>query len=324
MRKIALLGILLLSGLIALVPIVRDGGSFKNYDEKYPKVSKALLVCSKDPRWRECLAYQLAVNGQINGFNSSANFLSNLNLGEEFSADCHNIAHQLGLKAFKYYGNLDFINQNSKEGCQGGFVHGVFEGAAEEGYDIKTLNFCKNLEIFIACQHAYGHYLFKLERGINNRSLGLCSQSGYKYNCLDGLFMANSLLNQSHDLTLYQKCQDFDTWVQEPCYRNAFYGLGSANLDAPDFTNLKNLCLKLSSNNFSACLEGLGYGSRSILNNVSNPQAYINLCTINGKTDAGCINYVLMQNSGIRENSFQASICEFLRNEPKLCLNSKN
>ena len=322
MRKpVIFWALLLLSTLLSIALFLKISSSNKpDFDKNYPKVSSGLELCAtRSTEWRGCLLEQLVINGEINGFNSSINYLNSLKLGSDFTSNCHNLSHQLGYRAFAYYKNIKFINQNTKPGCQGGFIHGVFEEAAQENFIVEPKGLCEGLEVVSDCEHGYGHYLFKRYSGVNENSLTRCTKILEKINCLDGLFMANSLYNQKNTLQLYKKCSGFPDWTQPTCYRNSFYGLGSAIADPPSFAALKSLCIALIENNAKACKEGIGYGSRSLLNNTADPQTYLKLCSFEESADIGCLNYVLMQNEGIRAEQFARTICLEAKNEPALC-----
>ena len=286
-----------------------------NFNTRAP----GLVNCLDSPTVLTCLNHELALNGQVNGFNSSAHVLFALEQDPIVSPYCHNFAHQLGYKAFDYYQNLDFVNSNTSPGCQGGFIHGLFERAAQKGYTIKDVDFCLQLSISADCEHAYGHYLYNIYHKLTLKAIEKCSIISKRESCVDGLFMANSVNNQSKDLSIFKLCKTLPNWSRDKCYVNSFYGIGDTYIITEQKPTLQELCFQLGKEYVTSCFQGLGYGSRSLLDNTALSKPYLNLCSHLGKIYSGCVDYVILQNTGFRNERFYQDLCLAINFTSGLC-----
>ena len=318
MRKLtiyALVLLMLLSGIWVFFLSKEPVKVVDNFKTRTPE----LTTCLASPAVLNCLNHELALNGQINGFNSSARVLFELEQDPVVSPYCHNSAHVLGFKAFDYYQNLDFVNTNTSSGCQGGFIHGLFERAALKGYKIKDVDFCLKLSISADCEHAYGHYLFNIYHKLSLEAIEKCSVITKKESCVDGLFMANSVSNQSKNLNIFKLCNTLPKWSRGKCYVNSFYGIGDTYIITDQKPTLQQLCSQLDKEYISSCFQGLGYGSRSLLDNTALSKPYLSLCSYLGMVYSGCIEYVILQNTGFRNQKFYQDLCQAINFTSGLC-----
>lgn len=120
-------------------------------------------------------------------------------LGDDptLSARCHQINHELGRRAYAYYGSVDAAIDFDTSWCGGGYVHGVFEGWGRAvpfetvRSDVPAL--CeRNVALGPVCAHGAGHALMQKSPALE-QTYAVCDDLGeHSGDCVMGVLMIYS------------------------------------------------------------------------------------------------------------------------------------
>jgi hypothetical protein len=263
----------------------------------------------------------------------------------ELSNNCHNIAHDIGHKAYSFYGFSGAMNFTDAERlnhasvqdiCAGGYVHGVLEEAAlhTPGFENNPGVMCADVPdaIYASCLHGVGHALmFVYHRNVTD-SLNACRNGGFPKNvsrCFEGVWM--ELFWGKVDLTNGVDV-GFDTKRPlEPCVDTAndakpacflYSPFGYLRTHSKDYMGAIQLCTtsSLSENDAEFCLKGVGItmishfrgrhleGAEAFVAGLSDSKKYVFY--------KGMLNYAMF--SGVNHDEVKNS-CTLFTTDKEIC-----
>lgn len=209
--------------------------------------------------------------------------IDSIEADKTISRNCHEIAHDIGHKAYELYGFSGALNftdstrlnhPSISDVCAGGYIHGVLEEAA-----IDTTNFNESVGTICSlvakkdaasCYHGIGHALmFSYNRNVES-SLATCRNTGSPdkaSRCFEGVWMelfwgTVSSSTTSHlgfdvekPLTL---CVTTQNDAKPACF--LYSSFGYLRKHKKEYTGAVNLCTKssLSESDTNFCLKGVG------------------------------------------------------------------
>ena len=210
---------------------------------------------------------------------------------QELSLNCHDIAHDLGHRAYELYGfseAMTFNNPNHVNHplvqyiCAGGYMHGILEELS-----LHQPEFMQNPDLICdtlptverdSCFHGVGHvFMLANERNVE-ASLNDCRRVEYStdmYRCFEGIRMEQFWGNTAHvgSDTLgwnveepLATCMEAQTDEKPTCF--LYVSFGYLREHPKDYFGAVNLCTQsnLSESDSSFCLKGLGITMMSKFN----------------------------------------------------------
>ena len=162
-RKAIALATLLVLGLGSTILITNVSTKDSKDVIKVSDLSRTTKTCQKD---EQC--YEDAIKKILNvrGLEYATAYLGELAKGNGLLLNCHNVAHALGIEAYRSLGD-ETLKYNITL-CSEGFNHGVVNGASENvavaDYPKLFSDYCMlNKEQIMGCTHGIGHILAKKE-----------------------------------------------------------------------------------------------------------------------------------------------------------------
>jgi len=262
------------------------------------------------------------------------------------SQNCHEIAHDLGHRAYELYGfsgAMALSDQNRQsyvvigEICAGGYMHGIMEELLLDQPTLKNkiADMCATVPPVnrASCFHGIGHGLMFLHARDVSASLADCKTMGRvddQTHCYEGVWMEmfwgdtghalNNALGWSPDQPL-QPCIDAPNNAKPACFLYA--NLGYLRMHSKDFAGAINECmnLKLSQSDRDFCLKGTGMTMMQYFLNhhLDQPENYV----LNFKPEEkyayyqGLIAYARL--SDISDADI-GTFCRTLKNDQDICL----
>lgn len=200
---------------------------------------------------RECWNTLLSNEMRERGLDATLALLRNLHDNDpKFANSCHDLAHDVGLKAYiKYKRDVPLIPETRY--CNAGFYHGYMEGFLNDKFDPEAaVAFCEKVAKTLSrtfpnaenqCRHGIGHgveehtmrthpYLWDDPKELTRRGIEVCEEVNETYDqkrrCSAGVFsvfgdwlLTNDLLNEYLVGEYFQLCTETaGQYAKEGCY----------------------------------------------------------------------------------------------------------
>jgi hypothetical protein len=284
----------------------------------------------------------------IKDTNSIFKVIDTIQEDSDLSHNCHEIAHDIGHKAYEYYGFLESMTFNNPNHvkhalpqyiCAGGYMHGILEQLS-----LHKPDFVKQPEIICnslpesdrdSCYHGIGH-VFMLKNNRNTiQSITDCriiKNNMYKYRCFEGVRMEEFWGNTEdvEQLSLdWDKQKPFNTCInakedEKPtCF--LYSPFGYLRFNPKDYSGAAQQCSmdSLSKTDQYFCLKGLGMTMMSKFKgkNLEESEIYVDKLSVEQKHAfyQGLINYSRL--SGISEENLKKA-CGLLKNDGVVCIDA--
>ena len=211
------------------------------------------------------------------------NVVDTIQASSTLSVNCHDIAHDLGHRAYELYGFSEAMTFNNPKHlnhtlveyiCAGGYMHGI----VEEMF-LRQPEFKSDLDVVCAgvdekdrasCYHGIGHALMFIENRDVHAALSDCrhvKESGYTYRCFEGVWMEFFWGSTEHagpnslgwDMqTPLDPCIAAQKDEKPTCFLYAPFGYLRSH--PKDYDGAVQLCTEseLSQSDKDFCLKGLG------------------------------------------------------------------
>jgi hypothetical protein len=261
------------------------------------------------------------------------------------SVSCHEIAHDIGHKAYELYGFSGAVNfskadpsrhRSVQDICAGGYIHGVLEEASLHQLDFKAdpkaLCINTSADNRTNCFHGIGHALmFTYDRDIPSALAG-CRSVGYitdTTRCFEGvwmeLFWGKPTSTTTTDLGFDLKqplapCITTDNDAKPACFLYSVFGYMRTH--KKDYEGAVHLCTKsgLDESDSHFCMKGVGITmvSNYKAHNLERAEQYVEGLDDNQKEGfyQGVLGYADL--SGISREELSAT-CPLLKHDKEVC-----
>jgi hypothetical protein len=237
-------------------------GEFRFHDHLSPSFLGTIKVtgdeavtaaCDKQKNTYSCWKEDLLSILDDKGLSAAFDRIEELyNSDQQFAAQCHSLAHDLGHGAYKYYlKEKDAVISPRAAYCANGYYHGFMESLLNATGDlVEAHDFCLFIEdqmrgkapdAGLQCFHGIGHGAIAMtvkagnakvdEESLIKPALELCERASDKdeqlYRCASGAFnsIANAYITGEYNLTIDKQnpmwlCQQQPVKYKESCYGN--------------------------------------------------------------------------------------------------------
>ena len=264
----------------------------------------------------------------------------------DLSLDCHDIAHDIGHRAYEFYGFSEAMTFGNPEHlkhmlpeyiCAGGYLHGVVEELFLHQKDFKTRPdlACSAVpgDYRTSCFHGIGHAIMFSDKRIVSSALGDCrnvAQSKDMYRCFEGVWMEFFWGNPEHATTTslgwsadapLASCIDAAKDEKPTCLLYAPFGY--LRTHTKDYSGAVRMCTENGLQEIYAgfCLKGLGITMMSKFNgrHLEHSEVYVAGRPYKEKLAfyQGVLGYARL--SGVSEKTL-ASTCALLQSDTDVCL----
>lgn len=269
-----------------------------------------------------------------------------LQADQNLALNCHEIAHDVGHKAYEYYGfseAMTFNNPNHVKHalvqyiCAGGYMHGILEQMSYQNPD-----FLKQPEVICdqvppidrdSCFHGIGHvYMMANDQDVPKAILGcrVVKNSTDMYRCFEGVRMEQfwgiggltATSSQSWDpQNPLQTCIDAKQDEKPTCFLYSTFGY--LKVHPKDYHGAAKLCVEadISDLDTEFCLKGLGMTMMGKFKgqNLEGSEVYVDGFTPTQKYAfyQGVTGYAHL--SGVTEMRLRES-CSLLKNDTQYCV----
>ncbi len=267
---------------------------------------------------------------------------------QSLSINCHDIAHDLGHRAYQLYGFSQALAINNPERllhtpvediCAGGYMHGILEELFLEQPDRKADPgaMCEDIpkKSRSSCFHGVGHALMFVNKRNVNASLDGCRSLGNTHDvssCFEGVWMELFWGNTDHvgpNALGWDSARPLD-----PCVRSSvdakyacflYASLGYLRTNSGDFPGALRLCTQtdLTDRDQYYCLKGIGITMMSNFKGKNLEQA-ASLASGLDTTQKSSLYEGLMgyaQLSGMNGDALLGT-CELFQEDKDLCVNA--
>ena len=268
---------------------------------------------------------------------------------KNFNLNCHEVAHDIGHKAYELYGFSNSVNftDESRIGhdsvqdiCAGGYIHGVLEEAfvSDEGFVKNINNACNdvNNKIKDSCRHGVGHALMYVYNRDYRRSMLGCANfetKNGKSRCYEGVWMelfwgvsiASSTVLEFDTEYPMQICKDTNQDAKASCF--LYSSFGYLRKHKRDYIGVIKLCVdsNLKEDDTNFCVKGVGITMNSHFKGQSLERSEVyakNIKNINKKAYyQGVFGFAKL--TGIDFENLKSS-CEKFKNDREFCLDAIN
>jgi plastocyanin len=283
-----------------------------------------------------------------NNSNSIFALVDAIQANPALSLNCHEIAHDLGHRAYEYYGfsgamtfnNPDRVNHVSVQDiCAGGYVHGILEEVSLHQPEFKNNPglMCEGVPVGnqASCFHGVGHALmFSYKRAVEPslkscRSIGNISDTD---RCFEGVWMELFWGDTEHsgpntlnwDLAKpLAPCLSTENDAKPGCFLYSTFGYLRTHVH--DYAGVIKMCTQssLSENDTDFCLKGVGITMISHFHakHLEQSESYVVGLNSNAKLAfyEGVMGYGRF--SGVSESKLQNS-CYLMSTDSVLCQNA--
>lgn len=265
---------------------------------------------------------------------------------QELSLSCHDIAHDLGHKAYELYGfseAMTFNNPNHVDHplvqyiCAGGYMHGILEALSinEPDFSVNPGKICESMPEVErdSCFHGVGHvFMLANERDVEE-SLNNCrvlEEDTDMYRCFEGIRMEQFWGNTEHvngdtlgwDINNpLATCMEAKEDEKPTCFLYAPFGYLREN--PKDYFGAVRVCTEsaISKSDSSFCLKGLGITMMSKFKgkNLEGSELYVKGLDpeLRYSFYQGVLGYA--QLSGVSEEELKKT-CSLFQTDSELCL----
>ncbi len=264
---------------------------------------------------------------------------------KELSLSCHEIAHDIGHKAYELYGFSGAVNfsksdpsehRSVQDICAGGYIHGVLEEASLYQLDFKEnpKAMCEHTssDNRMNCFHGIGHALMFAHDRYLPLSLAGCRSVGHKTDttrCFEGvwmeLFWGQPQATSTPDLGWDTKhplapCIATDNDAKPACFLYSVFGY--LRTHKKDYDGAIKLCTKseLDDSDSHFCMKGIGITMVSNFkgHNLERSEPFVDGLNENEKEGfyQGVLGYADL--SGIYKADLE-STCNLLLHDKEIC-----
>jgi hypothetical protein len=215
----------------------------------------------------------------------------------EFAKGCHPILHELGRKAYAYYGGYEQAIQHQDEMCDSGYTHGVLEAylssAADVSVAIKTACTSRVEQNFDQwqCYHGLGHGVMFTAQESVQKSIDVCNSFTTSFAtraCINGVFMQHFVVSghngsvPSVNPTNLKDCHYQDRADQTDCYTYAPSAYLTVNNG--QYSSAFKWCSGASPGYRATCIAGVGI--QAMKDNITHADIVEQVCRSAGNTYA--------------------------------------
>ncbi|GAB0174971.1 MAG: hypothetical protein HHAS10_08500 [Candidatus Altimarinota bacterium] len=269
--------------------------------------------------------------------------IDTLEADTKLSRNCHDMAHDLGHRAYEYYGfsramtfGTGVENTSVDDICAGGYMHGILEELFLHHKELQKTpeKVCASVNELHkgSCYHGVGHgVMFAMKRNISN-SLASCrtiSNQTYVYRCFEGVWMEMFWGDTGHagaDSLGWNQDRPFDRCIkaeqdEKPtCFLYAH--LGYLRYHSGDFTGVIRFCTasNLTDSDKQFCLKGVGITMMKHFtsHHLDKTEGLVKNLSYNQKFSyyQGVLGYSILSNV---PRASLAGFCEKLLNDTNIC-----
>jgi hypothetical protein len=271
--------------------------------------------------------------------------IDTIEANKDISRNCHEIAHDIGHKAYELYGfsgSLNFtdstrLNHPSiSDICSGGYIHGVLEEAAIDDVNFKesvsTVCSTVSKKDSASCFHGVGHALmFSYGRDVES-SLAACRDAGSldkASRCFEGVWMELfwGVLSSGTPTRLgfdtenpLAPCVATQSDAKPACF--LYSSFGYLRKHKKNYTGAITLCTKskLNENDTNFCLKGVGITMNSNFkaHNLERSEVFMEGKTLPQKKAfyQGVFGYANL--TGVAESEIR-NTCDSFTNDTAIC-----
>jgi hypothetical protein len=275
--------------------------------------------------------------------NSVFKFIDAVEADPTLANNCHEIAHDIGHKAYEMYGFSGAMNftdtarlghASVQDICAGGYVHGVIEEATlhQENFKNDPKVMCDGVskDARASCFHGIGHALmFTYTRSVESSLVGCRSVGNVDdaSRCFEGVWMeffwgkpsVNGALGWDPAKPL-QSCMDTEKDAKAACFLYSSFGYLRTN--PKDYQGAVNLCTQsgLNASDTNYCLKGVGITMVSHFKqkHLEQSEAYVTNLTDSQKASFYKGVYGYGRLSGISQSTLYAS-CKAMKSDGEIC-----